>query len=186
MEQELNNFKKEKVKSNKVIEWLKSQSKKDKIILASTIIIGTVVLGLKFLLLPQLEGYANNLMTLDRLNAEYSRVRRLPEENKVLEERAEELKILYEDALVKLPKTSEVAQITYDIKYFDKDTNVELFSLGFSEGEVGEDQIVRKDEVTTDENGMVTEIDRGVENLQTDQTQEVVSEHSVKKQIVSI
>lgn len=186
MEQELNNFKKEKVKSNKVIEWLKSQSKKDKIILASTIIIGTVVLGLKFLLLPQLEGYANNLMTLDRLNAEYSRVRRLPEENKVLEERAEELKILYEDALVKLPKTPEVAQITYDIKYFVKDTNVELFSLGFSEGEVGEDQIVRKDEVTTDENGMVTEIDRGVENLQTDQTQEVVSEHSVKKQIVSI
>ena len=184
MEQELNNLEQPK-KQNRVVEWLKAQSKKDKIILASTIIIISVVLALRFAILPQLESYTNNLMRLDQLNVEVARVKRLPQENKMLEEKAEELQALYENALVKLPKTAEVAQVAYDIRYFVKDTNVELFSLGFSEGDVGEEQIIKKDEVKTDENGVVTEIDRGLEGENT-QASEVAQEHSVKKQVVSI
>lgn len=184
MEQELNKIEQHK-KQNKVIEWLKVQSKKDKIILAFTIIIVSVVLTLRFAILPQLEIYTNNLMRLDQLNAEVARIKRLPQENKLLEERAVELQVLYEDALVKLPKTPEVAQVTYDIRNFVKDTNVELFSLGFSEGQVGEDEIAKKDEVKTDENGVVTEIDRGLEG-ENAQTLEVTPEQVVSKQVVSI
>ena len=184
MEQELNNIEQPK-KKNKVIEWLKVQSKKDKIILAFTIIIVSVVLTLRFAILPQLEIYTNNLMRLDQLNAEVARIKRLPQENKLLEERAVELQVLYEDALVKLPKTPEVAQVTYDIRNFVKDTNVELFSLGFSEGQVGEDEIAKKDEVKTDENGVVTEIDRGLEG-ENAQVLEVTPEQVVSKQVVSI
>lgn len=184
MEQELNNIEQPK-KKNKVIELLKVQSKKDKIILAFTIIIVSVVLTLRFAILPQLEIYTNNLMRLDQLNAEVARIKRLPQENKLLEERAVELQVLYEDALVKLPKTPEVAQVTYDIRNFVKDTNVELFSLGFSEGQVGEDEIAKKDEVKTDENGVVTEIDRGLEG-ENAQVLEVTPEQVVSKQVVSI
>lgn len=184
MEQELNNLEQPK-KQNRVVEWLKAQSKKDKIILASTIIIVSVILALRFAILPQLESYTNNLMRLDQLNVEIARVKRLPQENKMLEEKAEELQVLYENALVKLPKTPEVAQVAYDIRYFVKDTNVELLSLGFSEGDVEEEQIIKKDEVKTDENGVVTEIDRGVEG-ENIQTSEVAQEHAVKKQVVSI
>ncbi|CUO75606.1 type 4a pilus biogenesis protein PilO [Clostridium disporicum] len=184
MEQELNSLEQPK-RQNKVVEWLKAQSKKDKIILASTTIIVSVVLSLRFAILPQLEIYTNNLMRLDQLNAEVARVKRLPQENKILEEKAEELQVLYENALVKLPKTPELAQVAYDIRYFVRDTNVELFSLGFSEGQVGEDEIAKKDEVKTDENGVVTEIDRGLEGGNT-QTTEVAPEQAVSKQVVSI
>lgn len=184
MEKELNNLEQPK-KPNKAVEWLKAQSKKDKIILASTVIIVSVVLALKFAILPQLENYTNNLMRLDLLNAEVARVKRLPQENKLLEEQAEELQVLYENALVKLPKTPEVSQVAYDIRYFVKDTNVELFSLGFSEGQVGEDEIAKKDEVKTDENGVVTEIDRGLEG-DSAQNSEVTPEQAVSKQVVSI
>ena len=177
MEQELNSLEQPK-RQNKVVEWLKAQSKKDKIILASTTIIVSVVLSLRFAILPQLEIYTNNLMRLDQLNAEVARVKRLPQENKILEEKAEELQVLYENALVKLPKTPELAQVAYDIRYFVRDTNVELFSLGFSEGQVGEDEIAKKDEVKTDENGVVTEIDRGLEGGNT-QTTEVAPEQAV-------
>ena len=77
---------------NSIVLYLKNLSKKDKVILSTTIVSLSLVLGLRFLILPQLEQYSNNLMTLDAKRAEQVRVAMVPAQNKVLEEKQKELK----------------------------------------------------------------------------------------------
>ena len=165
--------------------YLKNLSKKDKIILSSTIIVVSLVFGLKFLILPQLEQYTNNLMTLDSKRTEQSRLASITIENKALEEKQKELQEQYDLALDEISKTPAVAQIIYDLKELMSKSNVELKSLSFSDSDVSEEEITSNDEVKTDENGVVTEIDRGISGGEMPD-QQIESEQAVKKQIVNI
>ena len=174
-------------KQSSIVVYLKNLSKKDKIILSSTIILVSIVFGLKFLILPQLEQYTNNLMTLDSKRTEQSRLASITIENKALEEKQKELQEQYDLALEEISKTPAVAQIIYDLKELMSKSNVELKSLSFSDSDVSEEKITSNDEVKTDENGVVTEIDRGLEMSGSEsQTGELESEQAVKKQIVNI
>lgn len=172
---------------NSIVLYLKNLSKKDKVILSTTIVILSLVLGLRFLILPQLEQYFNNLMTLDAKRAEQVRVAMVPAQNKVLEEKQKELQVKYDNALEEISKTPAVAQIIYDLKGLMSRSNVEMRALSFSNSDVSEEEIKSSDGVVTDENGVVTEIDRG---LDIGGTQEATiganDEQAVKKQIVNI
>ena len=172
---------------NSIVLYLKNLSKKDKVILSTTIVILSLVLGLRFLILPQLEQYSNNLMTLDAKRAEHVRVAMVPAQNKVLEEKQKELQVKYDNALEEISKTPAVAQIIYDLKGLMSRSNVEMRALSFSNSDVSEEEIKSSDGVVTDENGVVTEIDRG---LDIGGTQEATiganDEQAVKKQIVNI
>ena len=172
-------------KQSSIVVYLKNLSKKDKIILSSTIILVSIVFGLKFLILPQLEQYTNNLMTLDSKRAEQSRLASITIENKALEEKQKELQEQYDLALDEISKTPAVAQIIYDLKELMSKSNVELKSLSFSDSDVSEEEITSSDEVKTDENGVVTEIDRGISGGEMPD-QQIESEQAVKKQIVNI
>ena len=167
--------------------YLKNLSKKDKIILSSTIIVVSLVFGLKFLILPQLEQYTNNLLTLDMKREEQYRISMIPAQNKILEEKQEELKEQYDLALEEISKTPAVAQIIYDLKALMITSGVEMKSLSFSSSDVSEEDIASNDGVITDENGVVTEIDRGLDigNSQEESSQ-TESEQAVEKQIVNI
>ena len=172
---------------NSIVLYLKNLSKKDKVILSTTIVILSLVLGLRFLRLPQLAQYSNNLMTLDAKRAEQVRVAMVPAQNKVLEEKQKELQVKYDNALEEISKTPAVAQIIYDLKGLMSRSNVEMRALSFSNSDVSEEEIKSSDGVVTDENGVVTEIDRG---LDIGGTQEATiganDEQAVKKQIVNI
>ena len=139
------------------------------------------------MILPQLEQYSNNLMTLDAKRAEQVRVAMVPAQNKVLEEKQKELQVKYDNALEEISKTPAVAQIIYDLKGLMSRSNVEMRALSFSNSDVSEEEIKSSDGVVTDENGVVTEIDRG---LDIGGTQEATiganDEQAVKKQIVNI
>lgn len=172
-------------KQSSIVVYLKNLSKKDKIILSSTIIFVSLVLGLRFLILPQLEQYTNNLMTLDSKRAEQSRLAMIPIENKALEEKQQELQAQYDLALEEISKTPAVAQIIYDLKGLMSRSNVEVKSLSFSDSDVSEEEITSNDEVATDENGVVTDIDRGVSGGEMPD-QQIESEQTVKKQIINI
>ena len=172
-------------KQSSIVVYLKNLSKKDKIILSSTIILVSIVFGLKFLILPQLEQYTNNLMTLDSKRTEQSRLAIITIENKALEEKQKELQEQYDLALDEISKTPAVAQIIYDLKELMSKSNVELKSLSFSDSDVSEEKITSNDEVKTDENGVVTEIDRGISGGEMPD-QQIESEQAVKKQIVNI
>lgn len=172
-------------KQSSIVVYLKNLSKKDKIILSSTIILVSIVFGLKFLILPQLEQYTNNLMTLDSKRAEQSRLASITIENKALEEKQKELQEQYDLALDEISKTPAVAQIIYDLKELMSKSNVEVKSLSFSDSDVSEEEITSNDEVKTDENGVVTEIDRGISGGEMPD-QQIESEQAVKKQIVNI
>ena len=172
-------------KQSIIVVYLKNLSNKDKIILSSTIIFVSLVLGLKFLILPQLEQYTNNLITLDTKRAEQSRLAMIPIENKALEEKQKELQEQYDLALEEISKTPAVAQIIYDLKGLMSRSNVEVKSLSFSDSDVSEEEITSNDEVKTDENGVVTEIDRGVSGGEMPD-QQIESEQAIKKQIVNI
>lgn len=172
-------------KQSSIVVYLKNLSKKDKIILSSTIILVSIVFGLKFLILPQLEQYTNNLMTLDSKRAEQSRLASITIENKALEEKQKELQEQYDLALDEISKTPAVAQIIYDLKGLMTRSNVEVKSLSFSDSDVSEEEITSNDEVKTDENGVVTEIDRGISGGEMPD-QQIESEQAVKKQIVNI
>ena len=172
-------------KQSIIVVYLKNLSNKDKIILSSTIIFVSLVLGLKFLILPQLEQYTNNLITLDTKRAEQSRLAMIPIENKALEEKQKELQEQYDLALEEISKTPAVAQIIYDLKGLMTRSNVEVKSLSFSDSDVSEEEITSSDEVKTDENGVVTEIDRGISGGEMPD-QQIESEQAVKKQIVNI
>ena len=172
-------------KQSSIVVYLKNLSKKDKIILSSTIILVSIVFGLKFLILPQLEQYTNNLMTLDSKRAEQSRLASITIENKALEEKQKELQEQYDLALEEISKTPAVAQIIYDLKELMSKSNVEVKSLSFSDSDVSEEEITSSDEVKTDENGVVTEIDRGISGGEMPD-QQIESEQAVKKQIVNI
>lgn len=172
-------------KQSSIVVYLKNLSKKDKIILSSTIILVSIVFGLKFLILPQLEQYTNNLMTLDSKRTEQSRLASITIENKALEEKQKELQEQYDLALDEISKTPAVAQIIYDLKELMSKSNVELKSLSFSDSDVSEEKITSNDEVKTDENGVVTEIDRGISGGEMPD-QQIESEQAVKKQIVNI
>lgn len=172
-------------KQSSIVVYLKNLSKKDKIILSSTIILVSIVFGLKFLILPQLEQYTNNLMTLDSKRAEQSRLSMITIENKALEEKQKELQEQYDLALEEISKTPAVAQIIYDLKGLMSRSNVEVKSLSFSDSDVSEEEITSNDEVKTDENGVVTEIDRGISGGEMPD-QQIESEQAVKKQIVNI
>ena len=172
-------------KQSSIVVYLKNLSKKDKIILSSTIILVSIVFGLKFLILPQLEQYTNNLMTLDSKRAEQSRLASITIENKALEEKQKELQEQYDLALDEISKTPAVAQIIYDLKELMSRSNVEVKSLSFSDSDVSEEEITSSDEVKTDENGVVTEIDRGISGGEMPD-QQIESEQAVKKQIVNI
>lgn len=148
---------------NSIVLYLKNLSKKDKVILSTTIVILSLVLGLRFLILPQLEQYSNNLMTLDAKRAEQVRVAMVPAQNKVLEEKQKELQVKYDNALEEISKTPAVAQIIYDLKGLMSRSNVEMRALSFSNSDVSEEEIKSSDGVVTDENGVVTEIDRGLD-----------------------
>ena len=172
-------------KQSSIVVYLKNLSKKDKIILSSTIIFVSLALGLRFVIFPQLEQYTNNLMTLDSKRAEQSRLSMIPIENKALEEKQQELQEQYELALDEISKTPAVAQIIYDLKGLMSRSNVEVKSLSFSDSDVSEEEISSNDYVKTDENGVVTEIDRGISGGEMPD-QKIGSEESVKKQIVNI
>ena len=172
-------------KQSSIVVYLKNLSKKDKIILTSTIILVSIVFGLKFLILPQLEQYTNNLMTLDSKRAEQSRLASITIENKALEEKQKELQEQYNLALEEISKTPAVAQIIYDLKGLMSRSNVEVKSLSFSDSDVSEEEITSNDEVKTDENGVVTEIDRGISGGEMPD-QQIESEQAIKKQIVNI
>ena len=172
-------------KQSSIVVYLKNLSKKDKIILSSTIIFVSLALGLRFVIFPQLEQYTNNLMTLDSKRAEQSRLSMIPIENKALEEKQQELQEQYELALDEISKTPAVAQIIYDLKGLMSRSNVEVKSLRFSDSDVSEEEISSSDDVKTDENGVVTEIDRGISGGEMPD-QKIGSEESVKKQIVNI
>ena len=172
-------------KQSSIVVYLKNLSKKDKIILSSTIILVSIVFGLKFLILPQLEQYTNNLMTLDSKRTEQSRLASITIENKALEEKQKELQEQYDLALDEISKTPAVAQIIYDLKELMSRSNVEVKSLSFSDSDVSEEEITSSDEVKTDENGVVTEIDRGISGGEMPD-QQIESEQAVKKQIVNI
>lgn len=172
-------------KQSIIVVYLKNLSNKDKIILSSTIIFVSLVLGLKFLILPQLEQYTNNLITLDTKRAEQSRLAMIPIENKALEEKQKELQEQYDLALEEISKTPAVAQIIYDLKGLMTRSNVEVKSLSFSDSDVSEEEITSNDEVKTDENGVVTEIDRGISGGEMPD-QQIESEQAIKKQIVNI
>ena len=172
-------------KQSSIVVYLKNLSKKDKIILSSTIILVSIVFGLKFLILPQLEQYTNNLMTLDSKRTEQSRLASITIENKALEEKQKELQEQYDLALDEISKTPAVAQIIYDLKGLMTRSNVEVKSLSFSDSDVSEEEITSNDEVKTDENGVVTEIDRGISGGEMPD-QQIESEQAVKKQIVNI
>lgn len=172
-------------KQSSIVVYLKNLSTKDKIILSSTIIFVSLVFGLKFLILPQLEQYTNNLMTLDSKRAEQSRLSMITIENKALEEKQKELQEQYDLALEEISKTPAVAQIIYDLKGLMSRSNVEVKSLSFSDSDVSEEEITSNDEVKTDEDGIVTEIDRGISGGEMPD-QQIESEQAVKKQIVNI
>ena len=172
-------------KQSSIVVYLKNLSKKDKIILSSTIIFVSLALGLRFVIFPQLEQYTNNLMTLDSKRAEQSRLSMIPIENKALEEKQQELQEQYEVALEEISKTPAVAQIIYDLKGLMTRSNVEVKSLSFSDSDVSEDEISSSDDVKTDENGVVTEIERGISGGEMPD-QKIGSEESIKKQIVNI
>ena len=172
-------------KQSSIVVYLKNLSKKDKIILSSTIILVSIVFGLKFLILPQLEQYTNNLMTLDSKRTEQSRLASITIENKALEEKQKELQEQYDLALDEISKTPAVAQIIYDLKALMITSGVEMKSLSFSSSDVSEEKITSNDEVKTDENGVVTEIDRGISGGEMPD-QQIESEQAVKKQIVNI
>lgn len=174
-------------KQSSIVVYFKNLSKKDKVILSTTIIILSLILGLRFLILPQLEQYTNNLMILESKRSEQSRVAMIPAQNKVLEEKQQELQVQYELALEEISKTPAVAQIIYDLKGLISRSSVEMKFLSFSNSDVSEEEITSNDEVKTDENGIVTEIDRGLEMSGSEsQTGELESEQAVKKQIVNI
>ena len=172
-------------KQSSIVVYLKNLSKKDKIILSSTIIFVSLALGLRFVIFPQLEQYTNNLMTLDSKRAEQSRLSMIPIENKALEEKQQELQEQYELALDEISKTPAVAQIIYDLRGLMTRSNVEVKSLSFSDSDVSEDEMSSSDDVKTDENGVVTEIERGISGGEMPD-QKIGSEESVKKQIVNI
>ena len=139
------------------------------------------------MILPQLEQYSNNLMTLDAKRAEQVRVAMVPAQNKVLEEKQKELQVKYDNALEEISKTPAVAQIIYDLKGLMSRSNVEMRALSFSNSDVSEEEIKSSDGVVTDENGVVTEIDRGLDIGGTQEaTIEANDEQAVKKQIVNI
>ena len=161
---------------NSIVLYLKNLSKKDKVILSTTIVILSLVLGLRFLILPQLEQYSNNLMTLDAKRAEQVRVAMVPAQNKVLEEKQKELQVKYDNALEEISKTPAVAQIIYDLKGLMSRSNVEMRALSFSNSDVSEEEIKSSDGVVTDENiGGTQEATIGAND-----------EQAVKKQIVNI
>ena len=172
-------------KQSSIVVYLKNLSKKDKIILSSTIIFVSLALGLRFVIFPQLEQYKNNLMALDNKRTERSKLSMIPIENKALEEKQQELKEQYEVALGEIPKTPAVAKIIYDLRGLMTRSNVEVKSLSFSDSDVSEEEISSNDDVKTDENGVVTEIDRGISGGEMPD-QKIGSEESVKKQIVNI
>ena len=103
-------------KQSSIVVYLKNLSKKDKVILSSTIIVVSLVFGLKFLILPQIEQYANNLLTLDMKKAEQYRVTMIPAQNKILEEKYKELQAQYDLALEEISKTPALAKIIYDLE----------------------------------------------------------------------
>lgn len=174
-------------KQSSIMIYLKNLSKKDKVILSSTIIVVSLVFGLKFLILPQLEQYTNNLLTLDMKREEQSRISMIPAQNKILEEKQEELKEQYDLALEEISKTPAVAQIIYDLKALMITSGVEMKSLSFSSSDVSEEDIASSDGVITDENGVVTEIDRGLDiGSSQEESSQTESEQAVEKQIVNI
>lgn len=174
-------------KQSSIVVYLKNLSKKDKVILSSTIIVVSLVFGLKFLILPQIEQYANNLLTLDMKKAEQYRVTMIPAQNKILEEKYKELQAQYDLALEEISKTPALAKIIYDLEELISKSGVEMKSLSFSNSDVSEEEISSNDGVITDGNGVVTEIDRGLDiGSSQEENSQIESEQAVKKQIVNI
>ena len=174
-------------KQSSIVVYLKNLSKKDKVILSSTIIVVSLVFGSKFLILPQIEQYANNLLTLDMKKAEQYRVTMIPAQNKILEEKYKELQAQYDLALEEISKTPALAKIIYDLEELISKSGVEMKSLSFSNSDVSEEEISSNDGVITDENGVVTEIDRGLDiGSSQEENSQIESEQAVKKQIVNI
>ena len=111
----------------------------------------------------------------------------VPAQNKVLEEKQKELQVKYDNALEEISKTPAVAQIIYDLKGLMSRSNVEMRALSFSNSDVSEEEIKSSDGVVTDENGVVTEIDRGLDMGGTQEASiEANDEQAVKKQIVNM
>lgn len=178
----------ENKKQNSIVSYFKNLSQKDKIILSSTIVIAAIVLGLRFVIIPQLEKYLDNINTLQLKKAEEDRIKGIPIQNKALEEKNEELKKQYDIALEEISKTPAVAKIIYDLKGLIISNNIEIKSINFSSSDVAEEEIQSNDDVKTDENGIVTEIERGIDTVKEEEAEknEVNEEDKVKKQIINM
>ncbi|MBD7915999.1 type 4a pilus biogenesis protein PilO [Clostridium sp. Sa3CUN1] len=178
----------ENKKQNSIVSYFKNLSQKDKIILSSTIVIAAIVLGLRFVIVPQIENYSSNLNTLELKKAEEAKIKVIPRQNEILEEKNEELKKQYDIALEEISKTPAVAKIIYDLKELIISNNIEIKSINFSSSDVAEEDIKSNDDVKTDENGMVTEIERGIDTVKEEEEEknEVNEEDKVKKQIINM
>lgn len=166
-------------KQNSVVVYFKNLSKKDKVILTCTIILIAVAVFFKFLFFPQLDKYMTNMDKLAQLDNEYSRLGIMSKENDLLLEKNKELTAQYEVALNEIPNTPAVAQIIYDLKDLIKASKVEMKSLSFSSADVSDD------EITTNADGSIDSVDRGVEGGEAPD-QKLESQQTVKKQIVNM
>ena len=119
--------------------------------------------------------------------AEQYRVTMIPAQNKILEEKYKELQAQYDLALEEISKTPALAKIIYDLEELISKSGVEMKSLSFSNSDVSEEEISSNDGVITDGNGVVTEIDRGLDiGSSQEENSQIESEQAVKKQIVNI
>lgn len=150
-------------KQNKVLEYLKNISRKDKLILTFTVVLVSITVALKFVILPQLDKYITGLNELDKVRAEQIRLSVITNENQILTEEAEKLAIKYENALNELPKTKAIARVIYDLKGLINKNNIDISAMNFSEGDVSENEFVFDNEELIDENGVITEVERGIE-----------------------
>lgn len=157
----------EKQKQSSIVIYLKSLSKKDKILLSATIIMLAIVFSFVLVFAPQLAIYETNIQKVAILDEQYSRLGLLNKENQLLSERNKELIDSYNAAIDELPKTPEVAQIAHDIKKYVSSSKVELKSMSFSEAELSSEEL-----------GITEDIG--------DKSVDTELQHVVKRQIVNV
>lgn len=148
-----------KINKNNIIIYFSNISKREKLILSFTISFIFVVLGLKFLIFPQLKKYSYNLALLDTRRFEESKIENIINENEILEKKQKELKISYENSLKKISKTPAVAQIIYDLKDLFSESDIKIKYLNFDSSEIeNHEDIIEKQIININLNGKYEDI----------------------------
>ena len=143
---------------NKEMFKLNSITKKDKIILVSTVVFLVLIGYVKFIFLPNLSSLLKNKEEYSKVYNQYNKINSYKIENEKLKIKLDDISTEYKEKITGLPNTPDMARAICDLKVLGDRSGVEIENLNsIQENNKESNELINRDGNLVDKNNNINE-----------------------------